>query len=369
MEVNKETNIYKNNTNAYFFGFSYWKHGFVEPFFDEKLIFINPLLGQDHLKKALRKGLSNKSKIFIWGKKSFLDVEQYANTHQIPICRIEDGFIRSVGLGSDLTQPYSLVVDSRGIYFDPNQPSDLEYILQNYIFTEAEISRAKGVRNYLIDNKLSKYNLYNNVKLDFPTDKVIIVVPGQVEDDASIRFGANEMTNLQLLKQARSKRPDAYIVYKPHPDVLVGNRVGGIDEVEALKYCDRVVTEVGIDSILSYADEVHTMTSLVGFEALIRGTKVMTYGMPFYAGWGLTQDAGICERRSRLLSIDELVAGAYLLYPRYIHPVVKQKCEIEDVLEVLVQERSTYCNSNVVRIRNWLSRKSQQILRMMQNLK
>lgn len=355
---------------AFFFGFTVWKTLLIDiaPFFEEDPVFINPLFGNNPLKKAQAKGLNTKSKIYIWGKKNYPDVEHYAYTYKLPLYRVEDGFIRSVGLGSDLTQPYSLVFDSRGIYFDPTSESDLEHILQNHIFTQSEMTRAKGIRDYLIEKKISKYNLYANVELDFPVDKTIVVVPGQVEDDASIRFGANGMTNLELLKQTRANCPDGYIVYKPHPDVLVGNRVGGVTPSDALKYCDRIVTEVGIDSVLAHADEVHTMTSLVGFEALIRGLKVVTYGIPFYTGWGLSVDQKFCERRNRVLSIDELVAGAYVLYAHYIHPTTKKRCEIEDVLAVLDQERSVHNNARMIKIRNWLSRKSQMLIRAVKGI-
>jgi len=355
---------------TFFFGFTAWKTFLIDitPFFDEKVNFINPIFGQKHLEKGLRKGLDINSAIYIWGKKSVQGIEHYAYTYKLPIYRVEDGFIRSFGLGSDLTQPYSLVVDSRGIYFDPTQSSDLEHILQNHIFTETQIIRAQYIRHYLVDKKLSKYNVYANVELDLPKGRTIVVVPGQVEDDASIRFGANGMTNLELLKQTRINCPDAYIIYKPHPDVLSGNRVGDVDESEALKYCDRIVSEVGIDSVLVHANEVHTMTSLVGFEALIRGIKVVTYGLPFYAGWGLSDDSHTCERRSRKLSIDELVAGAYLLYPRYIHPHTKQRCEIEALLSYLDEERFAYSHSLWIKLRNGISRKLQMLIRMIKGI-
>ncbi|HEX5330354.1 hypothetical protein [Sulfuricurvum sp.] len=352
----------------FFFGFSYWKHPFVEPFFDEKPIFINPLLGKKHLEKALRKGLNPQSTITIWGKKSFPHVEQYAQKHHINIDRVEDGFIRSVGLGSDLTQPYSLVVDRGGIYFDPSCESELEAILLHHVFSPEEVVRAQKIRHYLVDKKLSKYNLYDNTDLDFPKDRLIVVVPGQVEDDASIRYGASGMSNLELLRQTRENRSEAYIVYKPHPDVLVGNRIGAVNEDDALRYCDRIVTEVGIDSVLAHADEVHTMTSLVGFEALMRGIHVVTYGVPFYAGWGLSEDKKICERRTRKLDIDELVAGTYLLYPRYLHPKTRKKCEIEDVLEYLDKNRQHFKDSLWMKYRNWVSRKIQMIIRVLKGL-
>ena len=356
--------------SGYFFGFSTWKHPFMSPFFSEEIEvhFINPFFKRGYLKKALAKGLNSESTIYIWGKKPFFEVEVFAKNKGIEICRIEDGFVRSVGLGSDLTQPYSLVVDTTGIYFDPTQESDLEHLLNSYNFSNDELRRAKNLRQYLLKKKLSKYNNYENQLLSFPKDKKIVLVPGQVEDDASIKFGAPGMSNLKLLEEARKNAPGAYLVFKPHPDVLVGNRVGQVSEVDALQYADEVVTEVSLDSVLSHCDEVHTMTSLVGFEALIRGLKVYTYGLPFYAGWGLSVDKEFCERRQRVLSIDALTAGTLLLYPRYINPETLKICEVEVTLEGLQKEKEKLAASFVYRVtlkvRNYISRKLQQIVRL-----
>jgi len=359
----------KVDLKAYFFGFSKWKHTFIRPFFtdlhEKNMIFINPLLGQNHLEYALQKGLNQESSIYIWGRKLFKSVEQYALQHTINIIRVEDGFLRSVGLGSDLTQAYSQVIDKRGIYFDPTQESDLEYILNHYHFSEDlnVLERANDIRLFLVEKRLSKYNIYEDNILNLPHNKQIVFVPGQVEDDASIQYGAKGMTNLMLLEKVRKKCPYAYIVFKPHPDVLVGNRVGNIEETKILQYCDEIVTEVSLDSVLQYADEVHTMTSLVGFEALIRGIKVHTYGLPFYAGWGLTIDEEICTRRARKLQLDELVAASLILYPNYIDPKTKKPCTIEIFLEALEVEKNQYMQSKYyrtkIKIRNFISRKLQ----------
>jgi len=364
------------NDNAYFFGFSRWKQGFIaklHPFFPElstqTIHFINPLLGRSPLREALHKGLGPHSRIYLWGRKAFNGVEAYARSHNIPVFHIEDGFIRSIGLGSDLTQPYSLVVDRRGIYFDPTQPSDLEQLLTTYDFDAHPelLTRAATLRRHLIKSKISKYNIYAAQALEFPGDKPVILVPGQVEDDASIRYGTKGMNNLELLRRTREERPEAYIVYKPHPDVLVGNRLGKIDAAAAMQFCDRIVTEVSIDSVLAQSDEVYTMTSLVGFEALLRGMKVTVYGLPFYAGWGLSVDKLRGKRRQRHLEIDALVAGVLILYPRYIDPLTKHPCEIEAVLEVFTQQYRRQNASMLMRLltalRSTLSRHSQRLLR------
>jgi capsular polysaccharide export protein len=370
--ANKNINISEVPYKAYFFGFSKWKHKFIKSFIpeikDENIIFINPMASNSYLTMALKEGLNNNSKIYIWGRKFFPDVEMYARDHNIDVIRVEDGFLRSVGLGSDLIQPYSQVIDSRGIYFDPTQESDLEYILNGYDFHADNdlMLRAKKIHTFILEKKLSKYNIDNEKILSFPHNKKVILVPGQVEDDASIVYGAEGMTNLDLLKEVREKNHHAYIVYKPHPDVLAGNRVGGLEDNIALEYCDEVVKDVALDSMFACIDEVHTMTSLVGFEALLRGIEVYTYGIPFYASWGLTHDKYACKRRIRKLKLDELIAGSLILYPRYLNPNTNKLCTVEDFLDVLEFEKEKYLKSKwykvKMKIRNYISRKGQSLI-------
>ncbi|HJZ17667.1 MAG TPA: hypothetical protein VJ251_19865, partial [Stellaceae bacterium] len=71
-----------------------------------------------------------------------------------------------------------------------------------------------------------------------------------------------------------------------------------------------------------------------GFEALLRGRRVVVYGRPFYAGWGLTSDLTGIDR-GRRLTLEELVAGALILYPRYLDPVTRLPCKPELVIERL----------------------------------
>ncbi len=358
----------KTSHKAYFFGFSYWKHNFIKPFVrnysPQNLIFINPISASP-LEVALKKGLDLTSDIFIWGRKSFKEVESYAKKNGLTIIRVEDGFIRSLSLGSDLTRPFSLVFDNIGIYFDPTQPSRLEHILQNTFFPPALIEEAKLLKKEILKSKISKYNIDSHKTLNLSQDRIIILVTGQVEDDASIAYGSPGETNLSLLKQVRKENPQSYILYKPHPDVLSGNRIGQIAPQIALKYCDEIIDNVSLSSAIEVVDEVHTLTSLSGFEALLYGKKVVTYGMPFYAGWGLTIDKQTNPRRNRKLNLEELIAGAYILYPQYIHPKTLQTCS-PNVLIKALQEEKTKINKNKFyamkyKIYSFLSRKAQRL--------
>ncbi|WP_456488579.1 capsular polysaccharide biosynthesis protein [Caminibacter pacificus] len=362
--IDRYRKIYmQNDGKLYFFGFSFWKRANTKRFF--KPLRSNKIFFCKNLSHAKKKGLDKNSKIFIWGKKDFGEIEEYAKEKKLQVFRVEDGFIRSVTLGSDLTKAYSLVVDSRGIYFDPTSESDLEWILNNYEFNEDILKRGEKIKNYLIEKKISKYNIHKDKKLKFNTDKKIVLVVGQVEDDASIIYGGNKMTNLELLRKVYEKRKNEFIIYKPHPDVLAGNRKGNIPKKEALKYADEVIEDVSLPSLLEVCDELHTITSLSGFEALIRDKDVYTYGMPFYAGWGLTIDEKKCERRKRKLSIHELIAGAYILYPRYISPKTGKLCEVEILIKELDELKNRYNNDNIYKlltdIRNNFFRKIQLI--------
>ncbi len=72
------------------------------------------------------------------------------------------------------------------------------------------------------------------------------------------------------------------------------------------------------------------MTSLIGFEALIRGIPVTTYGAPFYAGWGLTVDKSDVPPRRRVQpNIDALAHAVLIDYPRYYDPKTKLHCPAE----------------------------------------
>jgi capsular polysaccharide export protein len=277
----------------------------------------------------------------VWASRKTPELSAWAAGRGVPLWHLEDGFLRSAGLGSDLTAPGSLVLDSEGIYYDPSQPSKLERILQTGDFTSEELERARALRELVVTSKISKYNLPAADQLEIrprPGQKVLLV-PGQVADDASVRLGAQRIAdNLSLLRAVREAHPDAYVVYKPHPDVLSGNRRGQLHDVSDPPW-DVVVGQSPLPACLAAVDEVHTMTSLVGFEALLRGLPVVTYGQPFYAGWGLTQDHAPLGRRSRRLTLDQLVAGTLLRYPRYVSWSARCFCTAEDKVWELARAR------------------------------
>jgi capsular polysaccharide export protein len=267
------------------------------------------------------KRIPSGSTILRWGKKT-LDISVDAQNQALTL---EDGFIRSVGLGAGFATPLSWVADTRGIYFDATVPSDLEHILATEFFSKPLLERAAKLREAVVTAGVTKYNVGSGKWSPPVNGKTTILVAGQVESDASIRYGAPGIkTNMELLRAVREGNPEAHVVYKPHPDVVAGLRLRGEGEGEARRWSEEVVVDVPMGRLLEAVDEVHVLTSLAGFEALLRGKPVTTHGCPFYAGWGLTRD--FCEpiaRRGRLLKLDELVAAALILYPVYVSRVSK----------------------------------------------
>ncbi|WP_171236441.1 capsular polysaccharide biosynthesis protein [Ruegeria sp. HKCCA6837] len=252
--------------------------------------------------------------------------------------RVEDGFLRSRGLGAELAPPLSLVTDEIGIYYDPTKPSQIEDLIsrRETLRPDQEL-RAERLIQRLLAEGLSKYNMGQPASA-LPEGHRILV-PGQVEDDASVLLGTSTVrSNLDLLKAARNANPNAILIYKPHPDVEAGLREGRID---AATLADIVVADTDPASLLPHVQEVWTMTSLLGFEALLRGVKVTTLGAPFYAGWGLTTDLGaVPVRRGARPSLTGLVHATLIDYPRYFDPVTGQPCPVEVAVERLAQGNS-----------------------------
>ena len=242
-----------------------------------------------------------------------------------PVVRVEDGFLRSSGLGATFHRPLSWVRDDAGIYFDPRTPSRLETILQTAAFTATQRADAAELLGFLRTHRLTKYNVGGNPvtwQRAAAGGRKIILIPGQVEGDASLKYGSPELrSNGELLCRVRQAEPDAFLIYKAHPDLVAGARHGPLLPDDTATLADLTVTTGGAIDWLERCDEVHTMTSTLGFEAILRQVPVVTYGLPFYAGWGLTRDSLECPRRSRKLTVEELVCGALICYPTYLNPL------------------------------------------------
>jgi capsular polysaccharide export protein len=286
-----------------------------------------------------------------WGRRADV-IRPAASAEDVPVITMEDGFLRSVGLGAGFTPALSYVFDQTGIYYDPAHPSDIETLLNAGGFDAALLERAGRLIAYIRSSGVTKYNLASRVPLpEPPAGREVVLVPGQVADDESIRRGAADLSaacplasggaNLELLRRVRASRPEAFIVYRPHPDVEAGFRHGRIASQEQRRLADHIDTGSPLNRLLERIDRVETATSLLGFEALLRGRPVTVHAGPFYAGWGLTEDLAPLPRRGRRCSLEELTAAALICYPVYLDPVSRRVCTVEQVANQLLEAQNS----------------------------
>ncbi|WP_342356679.1 beta-3-deoxy-D-manno-oct-2-ulosonic acid transferase [Novosphingobium aerophilum] len=307
--------------------------------------------GPRHARPSDRRtrSLISGSRVIAWKSRTAPDLPAGLAARGIAVGEIEDGFIRSIGLGANCVPPLSIIVDHAGVYFDPAGPSDLEHLL-----AEADIGadlqrRAAALRQRLVAAGIGKYGRASAPVAIAAPGRRRVLVPGQVADDRSVLSGGAGGGNLELLQRARALEPDAWIIYRPHPDVEAGHRAGHIAEPVIRQWADEIDRDSPIAPLIDSVDALHTLTSLAGFEALMRGKAVTTHGVPFYAGWGLTRDLGaIPDRRGRQRSLDELVAATLILYPRYLDPVTRLPCSPEILVDRLESDRARVGSSLVM---------------------
>lgn len=313
-------------------GFPAWKHPWLRRTLSSAGS--SPVIARKGAAVASR-DLKGYGRVVAWSSRAPAGTEAACREASVPLVRMEDGFLRSIGLGVALRPGASYVLDTTGIYYDATVPSDLERLLQTDEFDEALLERAGRLRAAIVDARISKYNVGAAPMPPMPKGRPVVLVAGQVEDDASIRLGeATAVTNVALLRLARERNPGTTIAFKPHPDVEAGLRPGRIAPAELVELADVVLRDVSAPDAIEAADRVEVITSLIGFEALLRGKPVTTHGLPFYAGWGLTQSPA-CPRRTRRLTLDELVAGALIRYTRYLDPRSGLACPPEVVVRRL----------------------------------
>ena len=315
----------------------------------EKAFGYAPLFVND-FSRALSLAQLNHAPFIGWSSRVSADQEARIRQH-VPFYRLEDGFIRSVGLGAGLTGGASYVMDRKGIYYNAKQESALESMLNDREITSAQAERAQKLIDKIVSLNLTKYNIQGK-KANLPKsdhqEKILVI--GQVADDASIRNSLSntldcansENINLDLISAARARYPEACIVFKPHPDVVKGLRKGAVTHQEIASMVDAVSAEVDILEAIHWCDRLVTVSSLSGFEALLRGKQVTTFGSPFYAGWGLTEDDVTFERRTKTLTLQALVYQLLVEYSHYYDPRHERACEPEVLVKYLSRQKRSW---------------------------
>ena len=245
-----------------------------------------------------------------------------------PCLLLEDGFVRSVGRDDP---PLSLIVDRVGTYYDATAPSGLELAIAAGV-DGAQAARARALARAWHLGQISKYNHAEDYAGPLPARYILVV--DQTFGDLSVALGLADNASFRaMLEAALVENPDCEVVVKVHPDVFARGRKGWL---ELPRNQRERVTVIGADChaarLLDEALTVYTVTSLMGFEALLRGKAVRCFGMPFYAGWGLTTDELPAPVRRGPASFEALVHAALIACSRYVDPASGAAWQAEDAV-------------------------------------
>jgi capsular polysaccharide export protein len=282
-----------------------------------------------------------------WGRKaSGQKAVQRAKKHHQNFLLLEDGFIRSIGLGVEGFPSFSIVLDDIGIFYDATTPSKLENILLSYDFKSDKplLLEAKSAISLICEHQISKYNHAPKVAKGFfknEREKQVLII-AQTAGDKSLEYGmGTRFTTKEMIDTAIKENPLSDIYLKIHPDVLSGKKESDIQICEIPKECYLLKEDINPISLLQNFTKVYTKTSQMGFEALLVGCDTVCFGMPFYAGWGVTDDRVDCPRRNRQLKIEEVFAAAYILYSKYYNPITNQKSDLDDTIRTIIKVKNS----------------------------
>lgn len=296
--------------------------------------------------------------VFAWSYKFPEYLREFCARNALELTFVEDGFLRSVGLGAYHSQPLSLVFDDLAMHFDRSARSRLDSLLETYDFDGDAVLMAQALElaTGMRRTGLSKYNFASTRKKprDLFKDKNRrrILVLGQVEDDLSMAFGAlAPMSGNELVWKALFENQDAQILYRPHPESLAFAKPHYSNPSEVADVCHVLGPDYSLKDCIEAADTIYTVTSLAGFEAALHGKHVVVFGAPFYAGWGFTEDRDPIVETKRQLSPEQVLAAAYILYPRYFDPVTRAPSRWDEALFFL--RRSKAAAAEIAEDRAW----------------
>jgi capsular polysaccharide export protein len=282
-----------------------------------------------------------------WGGRMATRLPQaVARFRRLPYWTLEDGFLRSVGLGKAGTLPLSIVADDLGMAIDASRPSRLESLILA-AGDAASGNLGRTIREAIIANRLSKYNHLPHRAPALATGRrQRLLLVDQVVGDVSVdRALGSPSSFTRMLDDALQSGGECLV--RTHPDVMAGYRKGYLTAAAASRPGVTLLSDpVSVASVLDVVDEVWTVSSQFGFDALLRGMPVRCYAAPFYAGWGLTTDhmgaaavAAIAPRRMLSRTVDQMAAAAFVHYPVYRNPANWQPMDVFQAIELIVAEQ------------------------------
>ena len=292
---------------------------------------------------------------FIWGlnpSASNLCAVAAAIRNRSRLVLCEDGFLRSADTwANDKAAPRyrhgcSVIYDTLGFYFDATRPNAIERMLndRSLVITERQCAEARRLIGRIVAAKLTKYNHQPmfTPKVGRAGRRKVLVVDQSYGDMAIAKGWGDDQTFADMLEDARRENPDADILVKTHPDTMTGRRGGYYVDVREEGNVFRVTMPINPYSLMELVDKVYVCSTQMGFEALMAGKEVHVYGMPFYAGWGLTVDKQTNPRRTNRRTLEEVFYIFYLMYTHWVDVNTGKPCDIEKAMDNLIALREEY---------------------------
>lgn len=319
-----ETRWAENDRPVHCFGAQYWNHPSIMAIFTGKG---GSVAFHDSEAETIAAAEADGGSIVSWAGRTTAAMEEACAAKKIGLIRIEDGFLRSVGLGAGLATGAMLALDDQGIYYDPSRPSRLETLLQTAQLSDGQKGRGEALIQQYAGIRIKEPA---DSSYSFVMDKRVVLVIGQPDDETN-----GPDIDLNLLRAARQRNPDVHIVFIPSTGGEQDLDKDKVAKRDILRLADEVASNVNLADLVEACDEVETFSSSMGFDALLRGKLVTVHGLPFYAGWGLTNDLSACNRRTMRRSLAEFVYLTLAVYARSVDPVTLLPCTPEFLFERL----------------------------------
>ncbi|EYR80483.1 capsule polysaccharide export protein [Shinella sp. DD12] len=287
-----------------------------------------------------------------WGileSESKRQLREHAAKLKRPLAFIEDGFIRSLGLGLSQEPGRSIILDDLTFYYDATKPSRLETILNSSekIGFWKRRQALKAI-TFITKHKVSKYNnapekLPDSLTAERRRRRILLI--DQRAGDASIAGALASDENFRFMLERAFEDADAEVIVKIHPDALCPGKSSAISPslsaYEANKRLTIVSDAVNPYSLFAAVDEVYVVASGMGFEALMAGKPVTCFGVPYYAGWGVTTDAVTIPRRTQRRTIEEIFFVAWMQMSRYVDPKSRRLVSVMRAARIMAEDVAT----------------------------
>jgi hypothetical protein len=261
---------------------------------------------------------------------------------------VEDAFIRSVDIGLSGTPALGILLDDTTAYYNAHAESMMQRILNSdWEMTEEQTAYARHCIQLIQQHRITKYNHapYFELKVGDPERPKILLLD-QRFGDQSIESGmANAESFTHMLNYAMANFSSHDIIVKQHPDAIKGGK-GAHYTSEVLEPFVQngnvhiVDFDVNPHAMFNAVETVMSVTSGMGFEALLAGKEVVTFGAPFYAGRGITKDIQKnIPFRKRPRSMEDIFYVSYIMLSRYYSPTLGRKCQLHELIDHIVTER------------------------------